>query len=142
MMTDPIKEAKESYKLWLIGFNSRDREAMVAQMHFPHLRLSGTNQIQVWNTAEEFTSNFNGQTQKLKEEGWVRTESNFVQAIQSNPEKVHLTMVQSRIHIDESEYNTFQTLWLFIRENGRWGVKFRSSFLVNATENSNFSTLG
>ena len=115
---------------------------MVAQMHFPHLRLSGTNQIQVWNTAEEFTSNFNGQTQKLKEEGWVRTESNFVQAIQSNPEKVHLTMIQSRIHIDESEYNTFQTLWLFIRENGRWGVKFRSSFLVNATENSNFSTLG
>ena len=142
MMTDPIKEAKESYKLWLIGFNSRDREAMVAQMHFPHLRLSGTNQIQVWNTAEEFTANFNGQTQKLKEEGWVRTESNFVQDIQSNPEKVHLTMVQSRIHIDESEYNTFQTLWLFIRENGRWGVKFRSSFLVNATENSNFSTLG
>ena len=142
MMTDPIKEAKESYKLWLIGFNSRDREAMVAQMHFPHLRLSGTNQIQVWNTAEEFTANFNGQTQKLKEEGWVRTESNFVQAIQSNPEKVHLTMVQSRIHIDDSEYNTFQTLWLFIRENGRWGVKFRSSFLVNATENSNFSTLG
>ena len=141
-MTDPIKEAKESYKLWLIGFNSRDREAMVAQMHFPHLRLSGTNQIQVWNTAEEFASNFNGQTQKLKEEGWVRTESNFVQAIQSNPEKVHLTMVQSRIRIDESEYNTFQTLWLFIRENGRWGVKFRSSFLVNATENSNFSTLG
>ena len=141
-MTDPIKEAKESYKLWLIGFNSRDREAMVAQMHFPHLRLSGTNQIQVWNTAEEFTANFNGQTQKLKEEGWVRTESNFVQDIQSNPEKVHLTMVQSRIHIDESEYNTFQTLWLFIRENGRWGVKFRSSFLVNATENSNFSTLG
>ena len=141
-MTDPIKEAKESYKLWLIGFNSRDREAMVAQMHFPHLRLSGTNQIQVWNTAEAFTSNFNGQTQKLKEEGWVRTESNFVQDIQSNPEKVHLTMVQSRIHIDDSEYNTFQTLWLFIRENGRWGVKFRSSFLVNATENSNFSTLG
>ena len=90
---------------------------------------------------EVINSNFDEQTQKLKEEGWVRTDSNFIEAIQEGPNKVHLTMIQSRIHSDGSEYNRFQTLWIFIYKNDRWGVKFRSSFLVNATENTNFGTL-
>ena len=106
-----------------------------------YLRLSGSNQIQVWDTAANINANFDEQTQKLKEEGWVRTDSNLINAIQKGSDKVHLTMIQSRIHSDGSEYNRFQTLWIFIRENERWGVKFRSSFLVNATENTNFGTL-
>ena len=140
-MTKEVEEAKESYRRWLQGFNSRDRDAMVAELHFPHLRLSGSNQIQVWDTAANINANFDEQTQKLKEEGWVRTDSNLINAIQEGSDKVHLTMIQSRIHSDGSEYNRFQTLWIFIRENERWGVKFRSSFLVNATENTNFGTL-
>ena len=140
-MTKEVEEAKESYKRWLQGFNSRDRDAMVAELHFPHLRLSGSNQIQVWDTAANINANFDEQTQKLKEEGWVRTDSNLINAIQKGSDKVHLTMIQSRIHSDGSVYNRFQTLWIFIRENERWGVKFRSSFLVNATENTNFGTL-
>ena len=140
-MTKEVEEAKESYKRWLQGFNSRDRDAMVAELHFPHLRLSGSNQIQFWDTAANINANFDEQTQKLKEEGWVRTDSNLINAIQKGSDKVHLTMIQSRIHSDGSEYNRFQTLWIFIRENERWGVKFRSSFLVNATENTNFGTL-
>ena len=140
-MTKEVEEAKESYKRWLQGFNSRDRDAMVAELHFPHLRLSGSNQIQVWDTAANINANFDEQTQKLKEEGWVRTDSNLINAIQKGSDKVHLTMIQSRIHSDGSEYNRFQTLWIFIRENERWGVKFRSSFLVNATENTSFGTL-
>ena len=140
-MTKELKEAKESYKRWLQGFNARDRDAMVAELHFPHLRLSGSNQIQVWDTAANINANFDEQTQKLKEEGWVRTDSNFIEEIQKGPDKVHLTMIQSRVHSDGREYNRFETLWIFIRENDRWGVKFRSSFLVNATENTNFDTL-
>ena len=140
-MTKEVEEAKESYKRWLQGFNSRDRDAMVAELHFPHLRLSGSNEIQVWDTAANINANFDEQTQKLKEEGWARTDSNLINAIQKGSDKVHLTMIQSRIHSDGSEYNRFQTLWIFIRENERWGVKFRSSFLVNATENTNFGTL-
>ncbi len=33
-MTKELKEAKESYKRWLQGFNARDRDAMVAELHF------------------------------------------------------------------------------------------------------------
>ena len=102
-----VEQAKESYDRWLQGFNSRDRDAMVAELHFPHLRLSGSNQIQVWNTPADINANFDEQTQKLKEEGWVRTESNFIEAIQKGPDKVHLTMIQSRIHSDGTEYNQF-----------------------------------
>lgn len=140
-MSEAIDQAKDSYKRWLRGFNARDQDAMVAELHFPHLRLSGRNEVQVWKTADEINIDFEGHTQSLQEEGWVSTESSFIDAIQSGPDKVHLTMIQSRMHSTGKEYNRFHTLWIFIRENGRWGVKFRSSFLVNAAEHLNFDTL-
>ena len=89
-MTKEVEEAKESYKRWLQGFNSRDRDAMVAELHFPHLRLSGSNQIQVWDTAANINANFDEQTQKLKEEGWVRTDSNLINAIQKGHSLIHI----------------------------------------------------
>ena len=90
-MPQEVEQAKESYDRWLQGFNARDRDGMIAELHFPHLRLSGSNQIQVWNTSADINANFDEQTQKLKEEGWVRTDSNFIEAIQKGPDKVHLS---------------------------------------------------
>ena len=63
-MTKEVEKAKESYKRWLQGFNSRDRDAMVAEIHFPHLRLSGSNQIQVRHTALDINAKFDEQTQE------------------------------------------------------------------------------
>ena len=46
-------EAVESFERWAAGFNSRDADAMIEEMHFPHMRLAG-NEFQTWVTAEEF----------------------------------------------------------------------------------------
>jgi hypothetical protein len=41
-MSNPADEAIETFKRWALAFNARDADTMVAEMHFPHLRLSGT----------------------------------------------------------------------------------------------------
>jgi len=53
-MADAIEQAKASFGRWNTAFNARDMEGMVAEMHFPHRRLSGDNEFQVWRTEADF----------------------------------------------------------------------------------------
>ena len=53
-MSDSIEQAKASFNRWNTAFNARDMGGMVAEMHFPHRRLSGENEFQEWRTADDF----------------------------------------------------------------------------------------
>jgi hypothetical protein len=140
-MSDSVEQAKASFERWNNAFNARDRDGMVAEMHFPHRRLSGANEFQVWPTADDFwASSGDNLTASLKAEGWDHTATTSVEAAQSGEDKVHLVINQSRRHADGTEYNGFPTLWMFTRIDGRWGVQFRSSFLSNAAQTSGHST--
>ena len=132
-MSDPAKEAVEAFERWAQAFNDRDADAMIAEMHFPHMRLSGTT-FQTCVTSEDFRNPQDDMTEALKAEGWARTVSKSITPVQAGEEKVHLVIRQSRQHEDGTEYNGFDTLWVFTKIDGRWGVQFRSSFLSNATQ--------
>ena len=71
-------------------------------------------------------------TNMLLDEGWCVTVTKSIAAVQSSDQKVHLVIRQSRQRKDGTEYNGFDTLWVFTKINGKWGVQFRSSFLANA----------
>jgi len=131
-VADSAAEAMASFHRWNDAFNARDTEAQVAEMHFPHRRLAGDNQFQVWETADDFRAPQETMTERLREEGWDHTSTLSIEAAQAGPDKVHLVIRQSRQHADGTEYNSFDTLWLFTRIDGRWGVQFRSSFLAQA----------
>ncbi len=132
-MSDSIEQAKASFTRWNAAFNARDLDGMVAEMHFPHRRLSGENEFQVWRTADEFRAT-RGETwtAHLRAQTWDHTATTSIDSVQSGPNKVHLAINQSRRRADGSEYNAFPTLWIFTKINGRWGVQFRSSFLLDA----------
>ena len=129
-MTDSAEQAKAAFQRWNDAFNARDTDAMLAEMHFPHRRLSGQNQFEVWQTADDFrTTRGQNMTESLAAQGWDHTATTSIEAVQAGPDKVHLTINQSRRHADGTEYNAFPTLWIFTRIDGRWGAQFRSSFL-------------
>jgi len=132
-MTDLAAKAIETFKRWAAAFNARDADAMVAEMHFPHMRLAGT-EFQIWKTSGDFHAVQDTMTEMLKSEGWHITVTKSIEAVQAGPEKVHLVIRQSRQHADGTEYNGFDTLWVFTKIGGRWGVQFRSSFLANAVQ--------
>ena len=103
-------------------------------MHFPHLRLA-QNRFQWWETSDDFRAVQEEVTRLLEEEEWHHTESLSIIPVQVGVDKVHLAIPQSRQYEDGIEYNGFDTLWIFTRLNGRWGVQFRSSFLKNTKAN-------
>ena len=136
MITDAIEQAKASFERWNYAFNARDMEGMLAEMHFPHRRLSGDNEFQVWRTEDDFRAT-RGESMMahLNAQAWDHTATTSIEAVrsgeavQSGPDKVHLAINQSRRRADGTEYTAFPTLWIFTKINGRWGVQFRSSFL-------------
>ncbi|HJM89090.1 MAG TPA: hypothetical protein QF624_05615 [Dehalococcoidia bacterium] len=133
-MSDPAGEAIAAFQRWSDGFNARDVEAQVATMHFPHVRISATNELQRWESADDFRAQHDRLTERLRAEGWDHTASPSIEVVQVGDQKVHLAMHQSRQHADGTEYNGFDTLWIFTQIDGRWGVQFRSSFLANAAQ--------
>ena len=129
-MPDAIEQAKASFGRWNTAFNARDMEGMVAEMHFPHRRLSGDNEFQVWRTEADFrATRGDNATASLAAQEWHHTATTSIEVVQSSADKVHLAINQSRRRADGTEYNAFPTLWIFTKIDGRWGVQFRSSFL-------------
>jgi hypothetical protein len=129
-MPDSAREAIAAFHKWNDAWNAGDVETQISHMHFPHVRLSGKNELQVFELPHDFRRvREKGTTEKLKAEGWHHTATLSINAVQAGPEKVHLVIRQSRQHADGTEYNGFDTLWIFTKIAGRWGVQFRSSFL-------------
>ena len=136
-MKDVIDLAIDSFYRWSEAFNSRNIYGMLQEMHFPHYRLSGRNDVKIWETSDEHQIMLEDDTQKLIDENWAKTTTTEMSAVQFSDKKVHLTFLQTRRHPDGTPYNSFQTLWIFIEVNGKWGVKIRSSFLDNSLSDSN-----
>ena len=51
---DSAREAITAFHKWNDAFNARDMETQISQMHFPHLRLTGNNEFQLFKTPDDF----------------------------------------------------------------------------------------
>ena len=117
------------------GFNKRNQDVSVKHMHFPHIRL-WENKFSIFKNKEEFLKGFDQQSKNLASERWSHTVTKSIQVIQSDPEKVHLILHQSRRDKNGKEYHNFHTLWIMTKINEKWGIQFRSSFLEGASMTS------
>jgi len=81
-----------------------------------------------------FLKGFDKQTDDLEKEGWGKTITLDIKAIQSSDDKVHLTIHQSRRDKENREYHNFVTLWIVTKIKGKWGIQFRSSFLEGVSQ--------
>ncbi len=133
-MSDSVEQAKASLERYQAANRARDLEGMIASMHFPHRRLSGENQFQVWETPEDFRGDNESRTAARESQGWGYSVANSIEAVQTGADKVHLAINFSRHQADGTEYYSFPSLWIFTRIHGRWGVQFRSSFLSGPME--------
>ena len=127
------KAAIASFRRWLDGFNARDLSKQINEMHFPHHRLAGSK-LNSWETAKEWADGNHEISQKLYDEGWHHTSLVSLDVVQSNKNKVHITLRMSRRGEDDTEYNGFDTLWIFTKVGRIWGAKLRSSYLSGATQ--------
>ncbi len=128
-MSDPVTEAKAAFDRWHDAFNARDSAAMVAEMNFPHVRLTAANRFHEWPAAEDFAASQDTLTPNLRAEGWHHTVNVSIDPVQVGADKVHFALRESRRDESDTEYEGFDTFWIFTNIDGHWGLQFRSSFL-------------
>ncbi len=107
------------------SFNALDIEAHGDTYHFPHYRLA-SGQMRVIETSADL----NQEQLKMFLEGigwhhsaWVSREISMASA-----DKVHVNTRFTRFRADGSEIGSYDSLYILTRENGKWGIKMRSSF--------------
>ena len=95
-----IAEARAVMDGFMVAFNAQDAEALrTTWFHFPHVRLH-SGQVTVMATPADFRSAVWGRTGQA--EGWARTAWDYVEPVDSGPDKVHFRVQFTRYRADGS----------------------------------------
>ena len=110
---------------WMVGFNNRDIDAWEATWHFPHYRLA-SGQMRVIESAglRDGAAVFAG----LVRSGWHHSEWERRRIFHLSDTKVHVDTVFVRYREDGSVLASYESLYILTLEDGRWGIKMRSSY--------------
>ena len=125
----PVDPAVESAVMrtlddYMTAFNRMDMAAWEATFHFPHYRLAG-GQMKVLDRAGLQKAE---DVRKSLGDGWHHSAWGRRKIIQWSADKVHVDTLFLRYRADGSQIGSFESLYVLTKEQGRWGVKLRSSF--------------
>jgi len=124
---DPLVKAEVIKVLdaYMTTFNTKNVRAWEGTYQFPHYRLA-SGKMSVLETAGLLDSAkvFGG----LAKTGWDHSKWDHRNIIQASDSKVHVDTRFSRYRSDGSLIGTYESLYIVTKENGKWGVKFRSSY--------------
>ncbi len=110
---------------YLAAFNARDEEAMVAALHFPHVRV-GVGRATVRESAAEYMEgfDFDAFAERL---GWERSEADSMEAIQVGARGVNVAVRITRYGAGGARIHTFDTIYQVTEQDGRWGIRAGAS---------------
>ena len=122
------KEVMAVLDAFMASFSASDPKAHTATYHFPHFRLANGS-MQSWQTREDAIKAHEQIFPRLRKSGWHRSEWIERNVIGMSETKVHVTTKFRRLRADGSEIVTAESLYVLTLEQGRWGIKLRSSYL-------------
>lgn len=117
------KEVLRVLDAYMSAFNAKDAKAWHSTYLFPHYRLA-SGKMSVLESATLDTNVFI----KLQQSGWHHSRWDHRNIVQASDDKVHVDTRFSRYRADSSLIGTYESLYIVTKENGKWGVKFRSSY--------------
>jgi hypothetical protein len=110
---------------FMAAFNARDVQALEKTFHFPHYRIA-SGSVSVLGEAgsrPDAIERFIAATPGWHHSAWERRK-----VIHAGAGKVHIDTRFIRYRADGSVIARFDSLYIVTHQDGRWGVKARSSF--------------
>ena len=109
---------------YMNAWNRKDLAAWERTFHFPHYRLaSGKMNVLDRPGSQDATRVWVSAGRDWHHSRWDRR-----RIIHSSADKVHVDTKFTRRRADGSVIGSFESLYIVTNEDGRWGVKMRSSF--------------
>jgi hypothetical protein len=103
-------------------FNACDPAGMDAELHFPHVLLSGAELV-VWDGPGGHPADF---FDRLRASGWRETRYEAKEPVLASEDKVHFVVTYTRCGDGGEVLSTHRNLWIVTRKSGRWGIALRS----------------
>jgi hypothetical protein len=110
---------------YMTAFNALDMSAWESTFHFPHYRLAGAG-MRVLETAG--LQDGADLRRRLEATGWHHSGWTRRVIVHRSADKAHVDTRFTRYRADGSELGSYESLYVLTFEDGRWGVKLRSSF--------------
>jgi hypothetical protein len=104
------------------AFNACDSTAMDAELHFPHIMLSGAQTL-VWERPGQHPLDL---FPSLRQVGWASTRYESRQPLLTSSAKVHFLVVYTRRNVAGEVLSTHHNLWVVSKVAGKWGIALRS----------------
>lgn len=128
------RQAMLALDRYLDAVNRMDLQGVTDEYHFPHFRVVGVEFV-VWDTPLDAMPMLalpeDERQQALAQalgDGWHRTDWGEREVVSQGPGKVHIATELIRLRADGSVINRFESLYVVTYDNGRWGIRGRSSF--------------
>ena len=120
---EAIRAAQGVLDAFMTAFNARDIPAWEQTFNFPSVRLASQGLV-ILNAGDQKLERFStGALAEWDHSAWDRRE-----VIHAGPDKVHIDTRFTRYRKDGSVIGGFDSIYVVNRENGKWGVKIRSSY--------------
>lgn len=117
-----IAQARACLERFTERFNAADTDGMDAELHFPHVMLSGAQQL-VWPAPGQHPADF---FEQLRASGWQHTRYEAQEAVLVSQDKVHFVVTYSRRNAAGEVLTLHRNLWIVTRVALRWGIALRS----------------
>lgn len=108
---------------FFVAFNAEDNETLQKLANYPHAFLLNNGRMAIANSADELVMDFDAMKAR---EGWHHSSLGEYNVSNSSPEKVHIELTFNRHHEDGTIYRTVPALWIVTKQDGEWGLQFRS----------------
>lgn len=124
-----VDEAKKVCEIYHNAFNDQDIDTIHTVMHFPHIRINDQGTVRVLQTIDESKIGHQRYFQRITEQDdWSYSSQDLVEVLHASDVKVHFKIQFTRYRTDGTKIATYQSLWIVIKHDGRWGILARSSF--------------
>jgi hypothetical protein len=123
---DPKIEAEAMRTLddYMNAWNRMDLAAWELTFHFPHYRLASGKMTVLDGPGKQDAARIRASIGA----DWHHSKWDRRRIISASPDKVHVDTKFTRYRADNTTIGTFESLYILTKENGRWGVKLRSSY--------------
>ncbi len=110
---------------YLSTFNAKDLKGWEQTYHFPHYRLASGKMSVLERAGLRDSASVFGPLQKA---GWDYSKWDHRNIVQASADKVHIDTKFTRYQKDGRKVASYESLYVLTKEDGKWGVKLRSSF--------------
>jgi hypothetical protein len=105
----------------LSAYNASDKQAFLATLHFPHVRIAGAA-VRVFPNPQSYMPELS-----MVQHGWDYARWTERRVVQDSASKVHVIATFTRYTANGAAVDSYEGLYVVVLKGGRWGVIARSS---------------